>query len=299
MNTDPQDILSFRSLVLQSIRRFFLSQGFVEVETPIRLPCPALELHIDAEPSGGFYLRTSPELCLKRLLAAGHKRVFEMGPVFRRGERGALHNPEFTMLEWYRRGADYMDVLSDTQALLTHVAREVLGSARISNGRYEVDLGGWRVSTVRDVFKANAGWDPVSSYDADRFDMDLVNRVETALPKDVPVVLRDYPAEAAALSRIRDEQPPVAERWELYLAGIELANAYGELTDAAEQRRRFQECAEQRRALGKTVYPLDEEFLAALEQGLPACAGVALGVDRLVMVLAGASTVAEVRAFCP
>jgi len=296
---DASGALTFRSRVLHAIRGFFVSQDFIEVETPVRLPCPALELHIDAEPSGDSYLRTSPELFLKRLLANGHERLFEMGPVFRHGERGALHNPEYTMLEWYRAGADYMDVLADARALLEHVTREVLGGPQVSNARHDIDLCDWCIRKVRETFQALAGWDPVSSYDADRFDMDLVNRIEPALPRQQPVVLKDYPVEAAALSRIRPGAPPVAERWELYLGGVELANAYSELTDAEEQRLRFEACAEQRRELGKPVYPLDEGFLAALERGLPPCAGVALGVDRLVMVLAGADSVEAVRSFCP
>lgn len=293
------DVLEFRSRVLQSIRRFFVSQSFIEVETPVRLPCPALELHIDAEPAGAYYLRTSPELFLKRLLAAGHERVFEMGPVFRRGERGSRHNPEFTMLEWYRADADYMGILADTRSLLAHVAREVSGEASVRNERFALDLGDAAVLDVQEVFQRYAGWDPVEAYDADRFDLDLVTLVEPALPRHLPVILKDYPAEAAALARIREDSPPVAERWELYLGGVELANAYSELTDADEQRRRFAACVKQRRRLGKCVYPVDEDFLSALDDGMPPCAGVALGVDRLIMVLAGAESVDRVRAFCP
>jgi lysyl-tRNA synthetase class 2 len=284
--------------VLQAIRSFFISRDYIEVETPVRLPAPSLELHIDAEPSGEQWLRTSPELHLKRLLAAGHPRIFELGPCFRAGERGALHRPEFTMLEWYRSDADYRDTLVECRELLVHVAKEVLGAASITRDGGETDLAGdWCVSTVREAFMTGAGWDPLAGYDADRFDLDLVNKVEPALPKNVPAVLIDYPVEAAALARCRPGPPAVAERWELYIAGLELANAFGELTDPIEQRRRFAECAEARRRAKREVYPLDEPFLEALESGLKPCSGVALGVDRLVMLLGDFREIGDVRAF--
>ena len=154
----------------------------------------------------------------------------------------------------------------------------------------------WERITVADAFQRFAGWDPTAAYDEDRFNEDLVNKVEPRLAKDVPTVLTDYPAEAAALARRKPGNPRVAERWELYIGGLELANAYSELTDPAEQRARFEACAAARRALGKEVYPLDEDFLAALGQ-LPPCGGIALGVDRLVMLLADAASIEDVLAF--
>ncbi len=290
--------LVFRSAVLQAIRSFFISRDYIEVETPVRLPAPALELHIDAEPSGEQWLRTSPELHMKRLLVAGHPRIFELGPCFRKGEYGPLHRPEFTMLEWYRSEADYRDTLVECRELLVHVAREVLdGSVIIRDGR-ELNLDSeWILRTVAEAFGVHAGWDPVSDYDADRFDLDLVNKVEPELPREVPAVLMDYPVEAAALARCRPGSPPVAERWELYVAGVELANAFSELTDPAEQRRRFLECAQARKKVKKPVYPVDEAFLKALESGLKPCSGVALGVDRLVMLLGDSCDIGDVRTF--
>ncbi len=293
------EILAFRSGVLQAVRTFFTARGYLEVETPVRVPQPALELHIDAEPSGRAYLRTSPELYLKRLLAAGIPRLFELGPCFRRGERGERHNPEYTMLEWYRAGADYRDAAAETRDLLCTVARALLGSTRLPGLAGPVDVGAeWLRLTVAEAFATHAGWNPVTHYDADRFDLDLVNLVEPALPRDRPVILTDYPPAAAALARLRPDTPPVAERWELYVGGMELANAYGELTDPLEQRARFARCAADRRALGKEVYAVDEEFLRDLS-AVPACAGVALGLDRLVMLAAGVADIAAVRAFCP
>ena len=290
--------LELRSATLAAVRGFFHARGFLEVETPVRLPAPALELHIDAEPSGSWHLRTSPELHMKRLLAAGYDRIFQLGPCFRRGEYGARHHPEYTLLEWYRAGADYRDLLRDTQDLLVEVARAVLGRAGFSHGGVEIALDQpWEVMTVSEAFCRHAGWDPAERWDADRFDLDLVDKVEPALPRTRPVVLTDYPAPAAALARLKPGDPRVAERWELYLDGIEIANAYSELTDAAAQRARFEECARDRRARGKTAYPLDEEFLSALEAGLPDTGGIALGLDRLVMLLAGADYLDDVIAF--
>lgn len=291
--------LAIRSATLRAIREFFYLAGFAEVETPTLLPTPALELHIDAIPAGRGFLRTSPELHMKRLLAGGCSRIFQMGPCFRHGERGDRHNPEFTMLEWYRADADYLDILEDMRRLIPFVCEAVHGSTRLTFRGQDLELSGeWHCLTVRDAFSQWAGWDPAVAYDADRFDLDTVTKIEPNLPVDRPVVLKDYPAAAAALALCRPGPPPVAERWELYIAGMELANAFTELTDAKEQRRRFEECAAERRALGKEVYPLDEEFLAALERGMPPAGGVALGVDRLVMLMANAASIEEVRPFC-
>ena len=290
-------VLGVRSKLLRVIREFFHERGFLEVETPIRIPAPALELHIDAEPSGNAFLRTSPELHMKRLLAAGHERIFQMGPCFRHGERGNRHHPEYTMLEWYRANADYNDILVDTKALVIRVAQELLGGVDLSYGGREVTLAPvWDWMTVAEAFKRFAGWDPSLKFDADRFDLDLVDKVEPQLPQEVPVVLADYPAEAAALARRKPGSPNVAERWELFIGGMELANAYSELNDPAEQRTRFEECARQRKDLGKIVYPLDEDFLAVIAN-LPPSGGIALGVDRLLMLMTNSASLDDVLPF--
>lgn len=291
-------MLALRGGVLGAVRGFFLSRAYLEVETPVRIAFPALEEHIDAIPADGRYLRTSPELHIKRLLAEGHPRVFEMGPCFRKDERGRMHNPEFTMLEWYRTGADYEDILVEARDLVRHVAGTALGATRFAFRGCMVDVGGcWDVRTVREAFLEWAGWDPVADFDPDRFDVDLVAKVEPALAGPRPAAIKDFPAPLAALARLKPGDPSVAERWELYLGGMELANAFSELTDAAEQARRFRACAELRRAAGKEVYDVDAAFLKALESGVPACAGVALGIDRLVMLLSGAESIDQVRAF--
>lgn len=291
-------ILSLRSRVLSVMRQWFEAEGFLEVETPVRVAVPALEPHIDAERSGTWFLRTSPEFHMKRLIHLGASRIYQIGSCFRKGERGPLHHPEFTLLEWYRAEADYRVVLEDARRLLQHVFASVLGSLRMDRGNRVVTVADpWEILDVSETFRRFAGWDPRERFDPDRFDFDLVNRVEPHLPRDSAVVLCDYPVEIGALACRKAEDPRVVERWELYLAGVELANAFSELTDAAEQRARFLQWAEDRRSRGKDVYPLDEAFLQALERGLPPCAGVALGVDRLVMLLSGETSVASVRAF--
>jgi lysyl-tRNA synthetase class 2 len=201
------------------------------------------------------------------------------------------------MLEWYRAHAGYAEILADTKALLAHVATATLGRTSLTFHGNAIELmPRWERIAVSDAFTQFAGWDPVARFDAERFDLDLVDKVEPRLPRDVPVVLTDYPAEAAALSRRKPSDPRVAERWELYVGGLELANAYSELADVSEQRARFESCAAARRARGKDVYPLDEPFLAALG-AMPESGGIALGVDRLVMLLADARSLDEVMAF--
>ncbi|MCK5833828.1 EF-P lysine aminoacylase GenX [bacterium] len=291
-------MLEIRSDLLRAVRAFFYDRGFIEVETPVRIPFPALELNIDAEESGSAYLRTSPELHMKRMLVDGPPKIFQMGPCFRKGERGNLHNPEYTMLEWYRTDADYMDVLDDAKGLIEHVCECIKGREGLEYGGVEIDVSSdWECVLIEEMFGRFAGWNPVSDYDADLFDEDMVHKIEPRLRRDRPVVLMDYPREAAALARIRKEETPVAERWELYIGGIELANAFSELTDATEQRGRFEQCACDRLKSGKDVYGIDEEFMSAMKEGLPRCAGVALGIDRLTMLMTGSSSIEDVRAF--
>jgi lysyl-tRNA synthetase class 2 len=287
-----------RAALLRAIRVFFAARRFLEIETPVRIPAPAQELHIDAERSGERFLRTSQELHMKRLLAAGYERIFQIGPCFRRGEWGARHHPEFTLLEWYRRAADYRDILRDTRALLLRLAQNVLGRNALNYQGQRIALAGaWECLTVRDAFLQHAGWNPVENFNEDRFYRDLVECVEPRLPADRPTVLLDYPAPLAALARRKPGEPAVAERWELYIGGLELANAFSELTDPREQRERFAACAAERRRQGKDAYPLDEAFLRALEAGLPPAGGIALGIDRLVMLFTDSATLDEVLPF--
>jgi len=272
--------LGVRAEVLRQIRAFFDARGFLEVETPVRVSAPAPEPHIDCPESGDWFLRASPELQMKKLLASGLTRIWQMGPCFRAGERGSRHSPEFTMLEWYRADADYLDILADMEALV--------GEVLSAHGR--CCAAPFRRLPVREAYRDFAHWDPFAAWDQDRFDIDMATKIEPNLPRE-PVFLIDYPPSAASLSKVRGD---VAERWELYVDGMELANAFTELTDADEQRRRFEAARAERARLGEADYPLDEEFLRLL-QFMPPAGGVALGVDRLVMLAAGAATIDEVR----
>ncbi len=293
------DTLHDRAVILRSLRRTLDSLDFVEVETPIRIPAPANELHIDAPPSGRAFLRASPELQMKRLLAAGHERIYQLGACFRSGERGTRHNPEFTMLEWYRSDAGSEAIAADLVRMVCDAALAIHGSLSFTWHGRQLDLAPpWPRWSISEVFLQHAGWDPVAEYDADRFDHDLSFLVEPALPRDRPCLLDGYPAAAAALSRLCHDDPRKADRWEAYLGGVEICNAFGELTDAFEQRTRFEEAAEARRAMGAVAYPIDEEFMAALEAGMPPSGGAALGVDRLCMALLDCDDIADVRAFC-
>ena len=280
---DIRENLEVRAQVVRRIRAFFDARGFLEVETPVRIPAPAPEPHIDCPASGGWFLRASPELQMKKLLAAGFPRIYQIGPCFREGEKGRRHAPEFTMLEWYRANAGYGDIAVDMEALVREVMRG-----------FRAELPAFGRLTVRDAYLRWAGWDPVAEWDADRFDFDMATKIEPNLPKS-PLFLSDYPAPAASLSRLKADDPRVAERWELYLDGMELANAFTELVDPAEQRRRFEEARAERKALGEADYPLDEDFLLALAQ-MPPAGGVALGIDRLAMLACGAGSIDAVRA---
>ena len=295
---DLRRVLDLRAKLNEAIRRFFRERGFLEVETPVVLPGNAPEANIDAVPAGAGWLRTSPELHMKRLLAAGCENIFQLGPVARAGEHGRWHHPEFCLLEWYRAHAGYLEILADTKALLAFLAAELRGGTDFAwQGKpvsFAQDL--WEKHAVSQAFIQHAGWDPARNFDPDRFDLDLVTRVEPALPPDHPVVLIDYPAPLAALARRKPDDPLRAERWELYLGGVELANAYSELTDPAEQRARFEEANAVRARRGAKPYPLDEAFLAALPQ-MPPSGGIALGVDRLLMILADADSLDGVLPF--
>ena len=260
-----------RAAILRRMRAFFDGRGFTEVSTPVRISAPAPEPHIDCPPSGDKFLRASPELQMKKLLAAGMDRIYQIGPCFREGELGARHTPEFTMIEWYRLGATYLDIAVDAESLL----REVLPGA-----------GEAVRMTVREAYRRWARWDPWLGWDKDRFDFDMAAKIEPSLPKGL-VFLMDYPKDAASLALLRGD---VAERWELYYDGIELANCFTELCDGAEQSRRFLSAKAERQELGESDYPIDEEFLELLPL-VRSAAGVALGVDRLVAASLGESDI--------
>lgn len=308
--------LRLRADLLRRLRQFFDSRGFLEVDTPLLSADTVVDRHLDPlrvtlfddarRPEEGrtLWLQTSPEFAMKRLLAAGATAIYQVTHAFRGGERGRLHNPEFTMAEWYRVG----DGLHDGLQLLSDLAEILLARGTAERRTY------------REAFLQHAGIDPLTSdvrelaarahalelsvpagldlQDRDGWlDLLLVECVEPQLGQQRPTILYDYPASQSALARVRDEEPPVAERFELYVRGIELANGYHELLDPAILRRRNQEVNRQRQADGKPLLPEDSRLLAAMTSGLPPCTGVALGFDRLVMVAAGAEEIAAVMTF--
>ncbi len=293
-----------RADVVARARRFFDSRGFVEVQTPVLVPSPGLDVELDAfEVVGGDrgsprWLITSPEYQMKRLLADGWSRIYQIVPCFRRGELGARHNPEFTMLEWYRTNATMADVVGDTEQLIAHVTG---GAVLLGERTIDVRPPFERI-TVCDAFASFAGWSrertlEAAANDPEAYFRAMVDHVEPALERlDRGVVLADYPASQASLARRKPEDPHLAERFEVYVAGVELCNGFGELTDPIEQRARFEHDRAERRARGLPQYPVDERLLAALAR-VPPSGGNALGLDRLVALVCGTTAIADVMAF--
>ncbi|HWU89101.1 MAG TPA: EF-P lysine aminoacylase EpmA [Kofleriaceae bacterium] len=289
-----------RAGALAALRTFFDGEGFTEVETPLLVPSPGLEIHLEAVPAGAGYLITSPEYQMKRLLAAGFERIYQVCKCFRANERGPHHAAEFTMVEWYRGYAELEAIAADVEALVAHVCRAVAGRPVARVGDRELDVTPpWPRLTVREAMRRWAGIDvePDAAWD-DAFFAAFLARVEPAIAAlDRPLLLEAWPAPLAALARRTDEDPRIAHRFEAYVGGLELANAFGELTDPVEQRARFEDDLRIRAARGRARYPIDEKLLAALAEGLPPSAGVALGFDRLVMLATGAASIDQVLAF--
>jgi len=311
--------LRLRADLLRRLRKFFDRHGFLEVETPVLSADTVVDRHLDPFPievpgntdkPRRMWLQTSPEFAMKRLLAALWKQdkqgeaIYQVTRAFRLGEQGPLHNPEFTMVEWYRTG-DGMDQAMRRTSDLCNALLNRGPAERVTYAQaFEEHVGVDPHTADREVLTAAArscGVEPpasLSPHDRDGWlDLLLVERVQPHLGIGRPVFLYDYPASQAALARVRADTPPVAERFELYVAGIELANGYHELLDPAELSQRNHQANAQRRADGKTTLPEESRLLAAMRSGLPSAAGVSLGFDRLVMLAAGAKTLAEVMAF--
>ncbi|MDZ4064164.1 MAG: EF-P lysine aminoacylase EpmA, partial [Coriobacteriia bacterium] len=293
-----------RALALREIRAWFDERGFLEVETPQRVPSPGLDLHLDAFESDGAYLITSPEYQMKRLLVGGLPRIYQLVHCFRAGERGDSHNSEFLMLEWYRAFAGIDDVIRDTEEIIARVATVLTDGPNVRRGKRCIDLKPpFRQITVLDAFARFAGLDAdtvlrLAESDEDAYFGTLVEKVEPALAAlDHAVVLRDFPAVHASLARRRPDDPRLCERFEVYVGGVELCNGFGELTDAREQRARFDRDCDARQEAGKPLYPIDERFLEALEEGMPPSGGNALGVDRLIALGLGTERIGDGMAF--
>ncbi len=307
------DAIRLRARLYELVRDFFAARGVLEVETPVMSAAantdPNIESfstrfsgHVDAG-ARERWLRTSSEFAQKRLLAAGIGDCYELGRVFRDGEAGRRHNPEFTMLEWYRVGWDHRQLIDETVEVVQRALALVGTLAEV------------RKTTYRDLFMAAAGVDPLTAGDQelrnalqgvrvtgegldrdDKLDLLLTHRIQPAFPAGRITVVYDYPSSQCALAKIRADDPPVAERFELYVGQHELANGYHELTDATEQRARFERDNARRRSRGLAELPLDENLLRAL-QDLPDCAGVALGIERLLMAMTGSEDIRDVLAF--
>ena len=304
--------LRARAGMLAAARGYFGHEGVLEVETPSLSPAAVPDLHLASIPAqvaglGPMFLHTSPEYAMKRLLAAGMGDCYQICRVFRDGERRTQHNPEFTMIEWYRLGFDASRLMDDVESLMATMLagyRRLPAADRVTYRDAVRDLSGIDPmrATVADIAAALAAngittpADSVEDRDA-MLDLLVSTVVGPRLGRERPVFVHDYPASQAALARIRHDEFPLAARFELYLDGMELANGFHELGDVAEQRRRFDADLAGRAAAARPVHPLDERFLAALAHGLPDCAGVALGFDRLVMAALGLATIDQAIAF--
>lgn len=296
--------LQQRSDLLQAVRLFFRGRDYIEVDTPIRLPVLLPETHIRPFASEGWFLHTSPEQCMKRLLAQGCHRLFQICHCFRKEEVGRLHQGEFTLLEWYHAGWSYRELMQECEEFVCALAADQnLRMAGVGdNGTLQRDgrtislAPPWPRLSVEEAFRRYAGEDAHEVLRQGRFDEVLVTAVEPQLGWEQPVFLCDYPAKLASLARRKEGAPALAERFELYIAGIELANGFSELTDPAEQRRRFVDELRSSQDAGNVYTAMPERFLADLGN-LEETAGVALGVDRLLMLLLGCGSVTEVIPF--
>lgn len=296
---EKKGTLKLRSTILRTVRAFFFDRGYTEVETPCRIPVPIPEAHIHPEVSDTWFLHTSPEICMKQMLAAGYDRIYQICRCFRRAERGSRHLPEFTILEWYAVGEDYLFLMGECESLFGHVARQLGRGLTLTYQNTSIDLTPpWPRVAVAEAFER---YSPISLDQAmarRRFDEMMGLHIEPRLGLDKPEFLIDYPASLGALARRKPGAPQVAERFELYAGGLELCNGFSELTDSDEQRRRFDIEQGTRKRAGRPVHPMPDRFLAALS-AMPEAAGNALGFDRMVMLYADTAVIDDVTAFTP
>ena len=291
--------LELRARIIQALRFFFVEREYLEVETPIRIPAPAPEAHIDAVATDDWYLQTSPELCMKQLLAAGFSRIFQLGKCFRDRERGARHLPELTMLEWYRTGGNYLDLMEECEDLICSITLQMNRDHKLRYQGQQIRLDKpWDRMTVGAAFDFFSTISMDTALAAGRYDEVMVSEIEPNLGASRPLFLYDYPASRGALARLKPNNHMLAERFELYIAGVELCNGFSELNDPAEQRTRFEKEQWLRKSLGKDAYPMPHKFLMSLED-IPDACGNALGIDRLVMLFANAKKIDDVVAFTP
>ncbi len=324
-NPRLKEIYETRLQILRLIREFFWSENFVEAETPIALRLPGQEPYLNPMPiefldsrleSHRFYLRTSPEYALKKLLATGYEKIFEIGKCFRNEENfGGAHNPEFTMIEWYRAPGTYVDFMDDTEKLFKYVG-EKLSITKLKYKEYKIDLAlPWQRISVKDLWQRYIGVNldnylelpplrkltsdlgyQVNDNDAyeDLFYKIFLNKIESKLGIETPTFVCDYPAQMCSLSQKCQKNPRYAERAELYVGGLEIANGFGELVDAAVQRENLEKDKALRAHLNRPTWQVDPGFISALESGIKPAGGIALGVDRMVLLFTGARDINEV-----
>jgi len=291
--------LSQRASIIQNIRKFFIKRGYLEVETPYLIPSPSPEAHINPVVCGYWFLHTSPEICMKRLLAAGYEKIFQICRCWREGERGNKHIPEFTILEWYRSNIDYKELMKETEELILEVSESMGFKEKIKYQGKEIDLSiPWEMISVNEAFDRFTNLTLKETLEMDVFDELMVERIEPNLGIKKPTFIYDYPIERSSFAKAKAEDPSLAERFELYMGGVEIANGFSELIDPDEQRKRFEIENNIRKRLSKPVYPLPEKFLNELGQ-MPPSAGIALGIDRLVMVFLDKDSIDDVVSFTP
>ena len=292
----PQENLRKRALLKKYMRDFFDQQDFLEVETPVMIAGPAPEEYIDCIAATGKFLRPSPELEMKVLLANGYEKIYQFGPCFRADEHGWKHREEFTMLEYYISGVNYVELREFTTELITSSLKKLLNNNKLTFHGEIIDLDAEaEVITVEEAFKRYTDMEMFEADKSDMFDELMVTKIEPQLGKGRLTYLTDYPASRASLAQLSKHNNKVAERWELYIAGVELANAYGELTDGAEQLARFEASREFRRQRGAAEYGEPAAFNDVLKRNaLPVCTGSALGFDRLAMIALNAENINEV-----
>jgi lysyl-tRNA synthetase class 2 len=288
-----------RARMIRAIRDFFTSRDYLEVETPHLTPALIPETYIDAISCGASFLHTSPELHMKRLLAAGYPRIFQICKCFRDGERGSCHLPEFTMLEWYCRGMDYHQLMEECEELIVSVAAD-LGCGNVINyqGRVIGLQRPWESISVREAFACYAPMSMDKAVKENCFDEIMVSSIEPRLGLTQPTFIYDYPVSGLALAKQKKDNFALAERFELYIGGKEIANACSELTDPKEHHRRFLNVNKYRHSIGKSIYPIPERFLQDIA-AMPQAAGIALGVDRLAMIFCDSSAIDDVVSFVP
>jgi lysyl-tRNA synthetase class 2 len=285
--------------MIRAIRDFFTSREYLEVETPHLIPALIPETYIDAVSCGDSFLHTSPELHMKRLLAAGYPKIFQICKCFRDGERGSCHLPEFTMLEWYCRGVNYCQLMEECEELVVSVAADLgCGDAISHQGRAILLQRPWGSISVREAFACYAQMSMDRAVMENCFDEIMVSCIEPHLGLAQPTFIYDYPVSGSALAKEKKDDSTLAERFELYMGGKEIANACSELTDPQEHHRRFRNVNKYRHSVGKSVYPLPERFQEDMAS-LPQAAGIALGVDRLAMIFCDSSAIDDVVSFVP